>query len=85
MSFVKEKDWKDFKRTKRYKVFIGFGLGSLLAMSSVLFFVCIMAFLNGGHVIIAIDNYGESVAEMVLMAVCLIAGALSIGLVVKHS
>lgn len=85
MRHVVEKDYRNITRTKRYRLLIGFGLGSLLAMSWVLFYVCIMAFVNGGYVLLSVVDYNESVAEVVLMFIGLVLGTVSIILVVKHT
>ena len=70
-------------RRNRVKLFLGFGLGSLFAMSLVLFYVCVMAFLAGGYVVLSVVDYGESVFELVLMGVGLVCGLVCIVWVVK--
>ena len=81
MSIV-NKDVK--KKRKGIKLFLGFGLGSLYAMSIVLFYVCMLAFLNGGYVIISVDDYSESLFEMIFMFIGLLVGSISVFLVVKN-
>ena len=41
-------------KRNRVRLFLGFGLGALLAMSLVLFYVCVMAFVYGGYVVLSI-------------------------------
>jgi hypothetical protein len=71
------------KGKTKIKLFLGFSLGSLYAMSVVLFFVCMLAFLNGGYIVISVDDFNESLFEMVLMFIGLLCGGISIFFIIR--
>jgi len=60
------------------RVFNIFTVGLLLAAALIMAATFVMAYLNGGQVIVDVNQYGEAKAELCLIGVSLICGVVTL-------